>query len=99
LAFRAWRSALSNESPHSRARHYECRRSAAGHGILFLIASISKTFAATAIMRLVEQGKIDLRAPVRTYLPDFRVRDDRESRRHRLASDAPRRMGRAGVWS
>src|SRR5262245_1142312 len=47
---------------------------------VFPIASISKTFAATAIMRLVEQGKIDLRAPVRKYLPDFRVRDEAASR-------------------
>ena len=47
---------------------------------VFPIASISKTFAATAIMRLVEQGKIDLKAPVRTYLPDFRVRDEAVSR-------------------
>ena len=47
---------------------------------VFPIASISKTFAATAIMRLVEQGKIDLRAPVRTYLPEFRVRDEAVSR-------------------
>ncbi|MGQ0649019.1 MAG: serine hydrolase domain-containing protein [Gemmatimonadaceae bacterium] len=47
---------------------------------VFPIASISKTFAATAMMRLVEQGKIDLRAPVRTYLPDFRVRDEAVSR-------------------
>ena len=46
---------------------------------VFPIASISKTFAATAIMRLVEQGKIDLDAPVRTYLPDFRVRDETAS--------------------
>jgi CubicO group peptidase (beta-lactamase class C family) len=30
---------------------------------VFPIASISKTFAATAMMRLVEQGKVDLRAP------------------------------------
>jgi len=42
---------------------------------VFPIASISKTFAATAMMRLVEQGKVDLRAPVRTYIPTFRVRD------------------------
>jgi CubicO group peptidase (beta-lactamase class C family) len=42
---------------------------------VFPIASISKTFAATAMMRLVEQGKVDLKAPVRTYLPEFRVRD------------------------
>src|ERR1041385_3399733 len=47
---------------------------------VFPIASISKTFAATAMMRLVEQGKVDLHARVRTYLPDFRVRDDAVSR-------------------
>ncbi len=47
---------------------------------VFPIASISKTFAATAMMRLVEQGKVDLRAPVRTYLPEFRVRDSLVSR-------------------
>ena len=47
---------------------------------VFPIASISKTFAATAAMRLVEQGKIDLKAPVRTYLPEFTVRDETVSR-------------------
>jgi CubicO group peptidase (beta-lactamase class C family) len=47
---------------------------------VFPIASISKTFAATAMMRLVEQGKVDLRAPVRTYIPNFRVRDSTVSR-------------------
>ena len=47
---------------------------------VFPIASISKTFAATAMMRLVEQGKVELRAPVRKYLPDFRVRDEAASR-------------------
>jgi CubicO group peptidase (beta-lactamase class C family) len=47
---------------------------------VFPIASISKTFTATAMMRLVEQGKVDLKAPVRMYLPDFKVRDDAASR-------------------
>jgi CubicO group peptidase (beta-lactamase class C family) len=47
---------------------------------VFPIASISKTVTATAIMRLVEQGKIDLSAPVRKYLPEFRVQDDAASR-------------------
>jgi len=47
---------------------------------VFPIASISKTFATTAIMRLVEQGKIDLKAPVRMYIPEFRVRDEAVSR-------------------
>lgn len=47
---------------------------------VFPIASISKTFAATAMMRLLEQGKIDLRSPVRVHLPNFRVRDETVSR-------------------
>ena len=47
---------------------------------VFPIASISKTFAATMMMRLVEQGKVDLKAPVRKYLPEFKVRDEAVSR-------------------
>jgi CubicO group peptidase (beta-lactamase class C family) len=47
---------------------------------VFPIASISKTFAVTAIMRLVEQGKIDLNSPVQRYLPEFKVRDSAVSR-------------------
>ena len=43
---------------------------------LFLCGSTTKTFTATALMRLVEQGLVDLEAPVRTYLPDFRVADE-----------------------
>jgi len=51
-----------------------------GPDTVFPIASISKTFATTAIMRLVEQGKIDLNAPVRRYLPEFKVQDEAASR-------------------
>ena len=47
---------------------------------VFPIASISKTFATTMMLRLVEQGKVDLQAPVRRYLPEFRVRDEAVSR-------------------
>jgi CubicO group peptidase (beta-lactamase class C family) len=47
---------------------------------VFPVASISKVVAATAIMRLQEQGKLDLRAPVRSYVADFRVLDDATSR-------------------
>jgi CubicO group peptidase (beta-lactamase class C family) len=38
---------------------------------VFQIASVSKPFTAAAIMRLVEQGKIDLRAPLTRVLPDY----------------------------
>lgn len=37
----------------------------------FRIASISKTLTADAIMQLVEAGKLDLDAPVQTYVPTF----------------------------
>lgn len=42
---------------------------------LFRIGSTTKTFTGTAIMRLVDDGRIDLDAPVREYLPDFAVAD------------------------
>ncbi|MCY4020278.1 MAG: serine hydrolase [Chloroflexi bacterium] len=48
---------------------------------LFQIGSITKTVTATAMLRLVEQGALDLRAPVRDYLPGFRVRDEEASAR------------------
>jgi CubicO group peptidase (beta-lactamase class C family) len=48
---------------------------------LFRIASTTKTFMGTTVMRLVEQGLIDLEAPVRTFLPDFRVADEAASAR------------------
>ena len=37
---------------------------------LFRIASITKTFTATAAMQLVEAGKLDLLTDIRAYLPD-----------------------------
>ena len=39
----------------------------------FAIASISKTYAAFAAMRLVEQGRLDLDTPIRQYLPTLRL--------------------------
>lgn len=42
---------------------------------MFQIGSITKVLTATLVMKLVELGLIDLSAPVRTYVPDFRVAD------------------------
>jgi CubicO group peptidase (beta-lactamase class C family) len=44
---------------------------------VFHMASISKTFVATAIMQLVEQRKVQLDDPVTKYVPYFRLKDDR----------------------
>ena len=43
----------------------------------FHIASISKTFTATAVMQLAEKGNIDINISLTTYLPYFRMKDDR----------------------
>ncbi|MEV6291866.1 serine hydrolase domain-containing protein [Streptomyces sp. NPDC051896] len=48
---------------------------------LFPIASVSKSFTATALMRLVEQGRIDLDAPVRRYVPELRLADEESAAR------------------
>ncbi len=42
---------------------------------LFRVGSTSKLFTWTAIMQLVEQGKLDLDADVNTYLTDFKIPD------------------------
>ncbi|HEV8234135.1 MAG TPA: serine hydrolase, partial [Gemmatimonadaceae bacterium] len=43
----------------------------AGSQTVFRVGSVSKLFTDVAIMQLVEQGKVDLDAPVTRYLPDF----------------------------
>lgn len=44
---------------------------------LYCIGSTSKMFTTAAVMRLVDQGKIQLDAPVTTYVPDFKMADER----------------------
>jgi CubicO group peptidase (beta-lactamase class C family) len=41
----------------------------------FLICSISKTFTATALALLVDEGRLDWGKPVRDYIPEFRLHD------------------------
>lgn len=45
----------------------------AGADTIYEIGSLSKTFAAMAIMRLKEEGRIDLDQPLATYLPAFSI--------------------------
>jgi CubicO group peptidase (beta-lactamase class C family) len=44
---------------------------------LFQIGSTTKTVTGTIAMRLAEQGQLDLDAPVRIYLPELRLADER----------------------
>ena len=43
---------------------------------LFQIGSISKTVTATAVWRLIDEGVLDLDAPVRTYIPELTLMDE-----------------------
>jgi CubicO group peptidase (beta-lactamase class C family) len=45
----------------------------------FLIGSVTKSVTALAVMQLMEGGKVSLDAPVRRYLPWFRVADPQAS--------------------
>src|SRR5579862_1023982 len=51
----------------------EHRQPVSADSTVFRIASISKLFTATAVMQLVEQGKLNLDTDVQTYL-DFKLR-------------------------
>ena len=42
---------------------------------LFALGSITKTFTATMLMRLVAEGKVELNAPVRRYVPELQLKD------------------------
>jgi CubicO group peptidase (beta-lactamase class C family) len=44
---------------------------------LFVLGSIGKPFTATALMRLVEDGLVELDAPVRRYVPELALPDER----------------------
>jgi len=66
---------------------------------IYRAGSVSKLFTDIAVMRLVEQGKLDLDAPVTRYLPDFRPQNPfggaitlRQLMTHRsgLVREAPR---------
>ncbi len=47
------------------------------HNTVFNIGSVSKVFTATAIMLLVDEGKVNLDDPVTIYLPEFTMADPR----------------------
>ena len=51
----------------------EIFRGAAGAGTLFPLASQSKWFTAIGVMKLVEDGRIDLDSPVENYLERWRL--------------------------
>lgn len=60
-------------------------------GTLYSIASLTKTFAATLILQLVEQGKLGLEEPISHYSSDFK--DDSVRIKHLLSHTSSRTPG------
>jgi CubicO group peptidase (beta-lactamase class C family) len=50
------------------------------HDTVMHIGSITKTFNTTLVMQLVDDGLVELDAPVIKYLPDFKVKDPTATR-------------------
>ncbi|MER5888891.1 serine hydrolase domain-containing protein [Streptomyces sp. NPDC001941] len=48
---------------------------------LFPVASTTKPFTATALVRLAAEGRVDLGAPVRRYVPDLKLADEKAADR------------------
>ena len=48
---------------------------------LFQFGSTGKTYTSVALLRLVEEGKVDLDATVRTYVPELTLRDPKAAER------------------
>ncbi|MNO45748.1 beta-lactamase/D-alanine carboxypeptidase [compost metagenome] len=47
---------------------------------MYGIGSVSKVFGASAVMKLVDEEKIDLDTPVVKYITDYKMKDERYKR-------------------
>jgi CubicO group peptidase (beta-lactamase class C family) len=60
--------------------------------------SVTKVFTASLIMTYVDEGLVDLDAPVRTYLPDFTLQDRDRSRLVTVRMLLDHTSGLPGNW-
>ena len=60
---------LRVEAPPLNLAWAQARGDSADPAQAFRIASVTKTFVAAAVLRLVENGRLDLNAPIEPYLP------------------------------
>ncbi|MFD2168577.1 serine hydrolase domain-containing protein [Tumebacillus lipolyticus] len=60
---------------------------------LFRVGSVSKLVTATLIMRLVEQGKLDLDTPIKEYIPWFHLSDPKAADRVTMRMLLTHRVG------
>jgi CubicO group peptidase (beta-lactamase class C family) len=65
---------------------------------LFQIGSITKTFVGTMAMQLVERGKLKLDEPIRTTLPDFKVKNHEATEKATMRHLLTHTSGWVGDW-
>ena len=41
-----------------------------------MLGSVTKTYTATTLLRLAADGRVELEAPVRRYVPELRLKDE-----------------------
>lgn len=63
---------------------------------LFQVASLTKPFTATALVRLASEGRLELEAPVARYLPGFRLPREEWTERVRVEDLLTHRCGWQG---
>ena len=83
-AFPAWPSACSTRSRSIYAYHGVTNVEnplPVDHSTLFQFGSTGKTFTSVAMLRLGRDGRVDLDAPVRTYVPELRLTDEEPRQR------------------
>ncbi len=64
----------------------------------FFVASITKSMVAQVVLLLADEGKVDLDAPVTTYLPDFPRFDPPVLVRHLLNMSSGLRQDESSLW-
>ncbi|MFN2115049.1 MAG: serine hydrolase domain-containing protein [Anaerolineae bacterium] len=69
--------AIDGELAHTRAFGVKSRAGgeAVDTGTYFRVNSTTKTMTAAAVMKLVEDGRLDLHAPITEYVPELRLRE------------------------
>ena len=45
--------------------------------LVFCVGSVSKVYSTAAVMKLADEGKVDIDSPVTDYIPDFKMADER----------------------
>lgn len=71
-------SAEQQNTPKIQTQTADTSASAADDsGYVYCVGSVSKIYSTAAVMQLVDEGKVELDAPVTEYIPEFRMADPR----------------------